>query len=128
METKTKGQIEAEISEVITKFKIEHIGKGPKEVKSYIIEDMVVIRLRGALTTFEEELAKNLEGIELVKRCRTCCLKNVQSVLRELLDSLLNVDMVSFYVDVNPPRDEMFVVLGLSKNVEAKFKVDKNCT
>ena len=66
METKTKGQIEAKISEVITKYKIEHIGKGPKKVKSYIIENMVVVRLKGALTIFEQELIKNPEGIELV--------------------------------------------------------------
>jgi len=59
MTNKTKGQIEAAMSEAITKFKIENIGKGPKEVKSYIIEDMMVIRLKGALTTSEQQLTKN---------------------------------------------------------------------
>ena len=128
MQTKTKGQIEAEISEVITKYKIEHIGKGPKKVKSYIIENMVVIRLKGALTIFEQELIKNPEGIELVRRCRVCCLKNAQGVLGELLHSLLNVDIISFYADVNPLIGEMFIVLGLSKDVEANFWVDKSST
>ena len=126
METKTKGQVEAKISEVITKFKIEHIGKGPKEVKSYIIEDMVVIRLKGALVTFEQQLTNTPKGIELVKRCRLSCLKYSQSVLAKLLHSLLNVDIVSFYADVNPLTAEMLIVLSLSKDVEANFQVDKN--
>jgi len=128
METKTKGQIEAEISEVITKFKIEHIGKGPKEVKSYIIEDMIVIRLKGALTTSEQQLTKSPEGTALVKRSRVCILEKAQSVLENLLHSLLNVDIISFYVDVNPKIAEMFIVLGLSKNIEANLQVDKNYT
>jgi len=67
MKNKTKGQIEAEISEAITKFKIENIGKGPEEVKSYIIEDMVVIRLKGILTHIEQELTKHPEGIDSYK-------------------------------------------------------------
>jgi len=128
METKTKGQIEAEISEVITKFKREYIGKGPKEVKSYIIEDMVVIRLKGALTTLEQQLTKDPEGINLVKRSRICCLRNAQSVLEKLLHSLLSVDIVGFYVDVDLPIGEMFMVLRLSKDVEANFQIDKSWT
>jgi len=128
MRNKTKGQIEAAISEAITKFKIENIGKGPKEVKSYIIEDMMVIRLKGALTISEQQLTKSPEGTALVKRSRVCLLEKAQSVLANLLHSLLNVDIVSFYVDVNPKIAEMFIVLGLSKNVEANFQVDKNST
>jgi len=128
MINKTKGQIEAAMSEAITKFKIDHIGKGPKEVKSYIIEDMIVIRLKGALTTSEQQLTKSPEGVALVKRCRICLLEKAQSVLENLLHSLLNVDIISFYVDVNPKIAEMFIVLGLSKNIEANFQIDKNYT
>ena len=122
MEIKTKGQVEAEISEVVTKFKREHVGKGPEEVKSYIIDDMVVIRLKGALTTYEQQLIDAPESIELIKQCRVCCLKNAQSILRDLLHNLLDVDITSFYVDVNPKIGEIFVVLSLSQNVESKFK------
>lgn len=128
MKNKTKGQVEAKISEAITNFKIKHIGKGPDEVKSYIIEDMVVIRLKRALTTFEQQLAKTPEGIELVKRCRTCLLERAREVLNEPLQNLLNIEIVSFYADVNPIIGEMFIVLGLSENAEIKFEVNKKFT
>ncbi len=128
METKTKGQIEAKISEVITKFKVEHIGKGPKEAKTYIIEDMVVIRLKGALTTLERQLSKSPEGIEIVNRSRIYLLQKSQCVLENLLQKLLDVDIASFYVDVNVEIAEMFIVLGLTKDVETKLQVDKKLT
>jgi uncharacterized protein YbcI len=44
----TKGQIEADISMAMTKFEKEHLGRGPKNVRTYIIEDMILIRLIGA--------------------------------------------------------------------------------
>ncbi len=42
---KTKGEIEAEISEAMVKFEVEYMGRGPKEARTHIIEDMVLVRL-----------------------------------------------------------------------------------
>ena len=50
MSEKTKGQIEALISEAIIKFEKEYMGRGPTETKTYIIKDMVFVRLKGVLT------------------------------------------------------------------------------
>ena len=44
---KTKGQIEAAVSEAVTKFEKEHTGRGPSDVRTYVVEDMIVVRLGG---------------------------------------------------------------------------------
>ncbi|MCK5327596.1 MAG: DUF2294 domain-containing protein, partial [Candidatus Latescibacteria bacterium] len=56
--TKTQGQIEAEISEAIINFEKEYMGRGPEETKTYLIDDMVLVRLQGVLTPAEKQLAK----------------------------------------------------------------------
>ena len=56
--TKTKSQLEVEISEAIIRFEREFMGRGPEETKTYIIDDMVLIRLRGVLTPAEKNLAE----------------------------------------------------------------------
>jgi len=53
---KTKGQIEAAISEAVTKFEKEYTGRGPSDVRTYVVEDMIVIRLKGLLLPVEERL------------------------------------------------------------------------
>jgi len=67
----TKGQIEAEISNALISFEKEHMGRGPVEAKTYIIQDIVVVRLKGILTPAEIHLAKDDEGILLIKKVRT---------------------------------------------------------
>nr|MDA3789436.1 Na-translocating system protein MpsC family protein [Desulfobacula sp.] len=47
---KSKGQVEAEISNALIAFEKEHMGRGPVDVRSHIIEDMILIRLKGVLT------------------------------------------------------------------------------
>jgi len=37
---KTKGQLEAEISDAIVKFEKEYMGRGPDEAKAYVIDDL----------------------------------------------------------------------------------------
>ena len=56
MMNKTKGQLEADISALITKFEKEHLGRGPKEVRTFIIHDLILVRLKGILTPAEEKL------------------------------------------------------------------------
>lgn len=121
MKNETKGQLEAKINEVITRFKTKHIGKSPKEVKSYIIDDMVVIRLKGALTTFEQQLIKNPEGAKIIKLGRICILEKSRDVINNLLQNSLNVNIKNSYIDVNPQNGDMFIVLELSEDIESKF-------
>jgi uncharacterized protein YbcI len=65
---KTKGEIEAEISKAIVQFEIDYMGRGPKEVRTHILEDIVGVRLKGVLTPAEQQLSRSAEGSELVKK------------------------------------------------------------
>jgi len=58
----TKGQTEAQISEALIKFEKEYMGRGPTEAKTYIIRDMLLVRLKEILTPAEEQLAKTADG------------------------------------------------------------------
>ena len=48
---KTKGEIEAEISRAMV---INYMGRGPKDAATYVVADMVVVRLKGVLTPAEQ--------------------------------------------------------------------------
>ena len=69
----TKGQLEADISEALIKFEKEYMGRGPEETKTYLIEDMVLIRLKGVLTPAEKQLTQtsgDTNGRFLIKQVR----------------------------------------------------------
>ena len=68
MKKKTRGQIEAKISETMIKFEKEFMGRGPEEAKTWIFKDLILVRLRGVLTPAEERLTKTPQGRELIKK------------------------------------------------------------
>lgn len=118
---KTRGQLEAEISTAATKFEKEYIGRGPKESKSFIIEDMVLIRLKGILTPAEEKLAAEEGGAQLIKQMRMRLIESSQHLLKEMIETITKSDVVGLLTDINPDTGERIFVFTLKDNLTARI-------
>lgn len=113
---KTKGQIEAEISEAIIKFEKEHMGRGPDETKTYIIGDMVLVRLRGVLTPAEKQLARsgdNFKGRDLIKQVRIELLEKAKMLLEKIIMDILGEKVVSLHTDISTITGERIIIFTL---------------
>ena len=119
---KTKGQIEAQISEAIIKFEKEYMGRGPTETKTYIIRDMILIRLKGVLTPAEEQLAKSTEGSTLIKRTRVQLLEGAKILLEQIVLDVTGFQTISLHSDISTKTGERFIIFTLDQNLEDKFK------
>lgn len=121
LQTMTKGQMEAQISNALISFEKEHMGRGPLEAKTYIIQDIVMIRLKGVLTPAESHLAKDNEGIQLIKQVRTKLLENAQEMLKEIIKEITGISPVSLHTDISTKTGERFIITTLSEDLERKL-------
>ncbi len=117
----TKGQMEACISEAIIKFEKEYLGRGPEETKTYIIKDMVFIRLNGVLTKAERTLSENIEGRMLVKQTRALLLENSRELLENAIQEITNCKIISMHTDISTKKGERIIVFILDKDLEKKM-------
>lgn len=118
--TKSKGEIEAEISRAIVQFEIDYMGRGPKEARTHIIEDMVVVRLKGVLTPAEEQLSKSTEGSELVKKMRSTLVERAKPLLYQVVNDITGTKVVDLHTDISTASGERVVVFTLERNLEAQ--------
>ncbi|MFQ6009280.1 MAG: DUF2294 domain-containing protein [Candidatus Zixiibacteriota bacterium] len=122
MMNKTKGQIEADISAAITQFEKDHLGRGPKEARTFIIQDMVLIRLRGVLTPAEEKLAKDEGGAQLIKQMRMRLIESSRPLLVEIIEEKIDAKIRTVHTDVSTRTGERVFIFGLDKNLENELK------
>ena len=122
MKNKTKGQVEAQISEAIIKFEKEYMGRGPTETKTYIIRDMIFIRLKGVLTPAEEQLAKTVAGAELIKKTRIQLLEDAKILLANIISGITGCQVKSLHSDISTKTGERIIVFTLDRNLEDDFK------
>lgn len=113
---KKKGQLEAEISEAIILFERESLGRGPEETKTYIIDDMVLVRLRGVLTRAEKELARTVErarGRDLIKQVRIELLERARPLLEAVIADATGRRVLSLHTDISTATGERLIVFVL---------------
>ena len=118
---KTKGQIEAEISEAIIKFEREYMGRGPEETRSYLLGDIILVRLRGVLTPAEKQLADSSdysEGGRLVKQVRMQLLEKARTLLEAIVRDITGRSVVSLHTDISTRTGERVIVWTLDGSVD----------
>jgi uncharacterized protein YbcI len=115
---KTKGEIEAEISRALVQFEIDYMGRGPKEARTHIIEDMLFVRLKGVLTPAEEQLTKTADGGELVKKMRTILIEKAKPLLYQVVGDISGAKILDLHTDISTASGERVFVFTLESNLE----------
>lgn len=118
----TKGQVEAKISEVISKFEVEHMGRGPASIRTIIFQDLVIVRVKGFLSKAETNLAINKEGVDLIKKLRAALFENSRASLEAAIHSILDVNVISTYSDVSTQTGEKLIGIVVDRDLEEMFK------
>jgi uncharacterized protein YbcI len=109
----SKGQVEAAISNGLIQFEKEYLGRGPLECKTYIIDDMVLIRLKGVLTPAEQQLAKNVQGTDLIKKMRSNLLEQGRGLLTVLIEEITSRKVVSLHTDISTKTGERVIIFTM---------------
>ncbi len=113
---KTQGQLEAEISEAVIKFEREYMGRGPEETRTFIVEDMIVVRLRGVLTPAEKNLAgidPESHGRTLIKQVRVELLEKARPLLERIIQDITGQALRSLHTDISTTTGERVIVFTL---------------
>ncbi|WP_315122407.1 DUF2294 domain-containing protein [uncultured Clostridium sp.] len=117
----TRGQLESKISEAVSKFEIEFMGRGPKEIKTIIYGDMIIVRLKGFLSQSEKKLAENTQGVKLIKEVRTALFENERGYFDNLVKEITNVNVVSAHSDVSTRTGEKIIILTVDEDLESRL-------
>ena len=113
---KTKGEIEAAICEAIIRFEQDHMGRGPKDIRAFLLDDLLLVRLSGVLTAAEQHLVKSQssdKGRSLLKEVRTHLIETARPLMESLVVDVTGVKVLSLHHDISTTTGEKIVVFTL---------------
>jgi len=116
---KTQGEIEATICDGITRFEQEYMGRGPKDIHTHLIGELLVVRLQGVLTAAEQQLVKTLpaeKGRDLLKQVRTQLIETARPVLEALVEEVTGVKVLSLHHDISTVTGEEVILFTLDES------------
>ena len=115
---RTQGEIESAICKGMSQFELEYMGRGPKDLRAYLLGDVLVVRLIGVLTAAEQHLVRTLpseKGRDLLKQVRTQLVEVACPKLSDLVREVTRVDVVSMHHDISTVTGEEFVLFTLQQ-------------
>ena len=120
-DVKSRGEYEDELTKAMIKFEVEQLGRGPDQVRTFILGDMILFRLNGVLTPAESALAQKREGHELVKEMRRQLNEASRPHFERIVRDVLGLKVVSLHTDMSAKTGERIIVLVVEKNIEDLF-------
>ena len=125
---KTQGEIEDAICDVIRRFEQDFMGRGPKDIHTHLLGDLLVVRLQGVLTAAEQHLVKSLsaeKGRDLLKQVRTHLIETARSVIERLVQEVTGVKVLTLHHDISTVTGEEVILFTLAESPvfrDAKWK------
>jgi uncharacterized protein YbcI len=116
---KTQGEIEAATCAGISRFEQDYMGRGPKDIHAYLINDLLVVRLKGVLTVAEQQLAVSLtpvKGRDLIKQVRIHLIETARPVMEAMVEEVTGSKVVSLHHDVSTSTGEEVVLFTLAES------------
>lgn len=115
---KTQGEIEAAVSQGIARFEQEYMGRGPKDVQTHLLGDLLLVRLHGVLTAAEQQLVKTLQpekGRDLLKEVRTQLIELARPVMEAMVQAATGASVVSLHHDISTTTGEEVMLFTLAE-------------
>ena len=116
---KTHGEIESAICEGISRFEQDYMGRGPKNIQTHLLGDLLVVRLQGVLTAAEQQLVKSLaaeKGRDLLKQVRTHLIETARPVMEAMVQEITGIKVVSMHHDISTKTGEEVVLFTLARS------------
>ena len=95
------------------------MGRGPKVIHTYLIDDFLVVRLKGVLTVAEQQLVAALpaeKGRDLLKQVRIHLVETARPTMEAMIEEVTGVKVVSLHHDISTVTGEEVVLFTLSES------------
>ena len=122
MPNSNKTDVEKAISKAIIRFEKEFMGRGPVNAGTYILDDLVVVRLKNVLTPAELKLAEAERGERgrlLIKTMRQELIEQGRPMLDAAIKEILGINVVSLHTDISAKTGERIIVFTLAAAPDA---------
>ena len=101
------------------------MGRGPKDIHSHLIGDLVVVRLQGVLTAAEQQLVQSQpteKGRDLLKQVRIQLVETARPVLESMVLEATGTKVVSLHHDISTTTGEEIVIFTLAEQPAVREK------
>ena len=116
---RSKEEIEAVISEEISRFGQDYMGRRPKEIHVHLLDDLLVIRLRGVVAAVEQHLVKSLpaeKGRDVLKQVRSHLIETSRPIMESMVEKITGEKILTMHHDICFKTGDEVILFTLARS------------
>jgi uncharacterized protein YbcI len=89
------------------------------DLHTHLINDILLVRLKGVLTAAEQQLVKSLaaeKGRDLLKQVRTHLMETARPVMETMVEKITGVKVLSLHHDISTVTGEEVILFTLAES------------
>ncbi|HLW61431.1 MAG TPA: DUF2294 domain-containing protein [bacterium] len=110
-------QVTEEVVHAMIRYLKERIGRGPEGYRTYVMDDMIILRLHNVLTPVEYAQAQSPESRKVIKDARTRLIEDLRPSLEEVFRQLTEANVVSMHSDLSTKTGESIIIFVLDRKL-----------
>ena len=125
---KTQGEIEAAVSQGVTIFMQEFMGRGPRDICTHLFKDILLVRLQGVLSAAEQhpvDVVPADKSRDLLKGVRTKLVEISRPRLEKMVEESCGMRCISLHHDVSTVTGEEFLLFTLAQMPDTRAAKNK---
>ena len=95
----------------------------PKDIRTHLLGDLLVVRLQGVLTAAEKHLVQQLptdKGRDLVKQVRSLLIETSRPIMEQMIEAIIGIKVLSLHHDISTVSGEEVLVFTLTGAVACR--------
>ena len=95
------------------------MGRGPKDIRTHLLGDLLVVRLQGVLTAAEQHLVKSLsadKGRDLLKQVRSHLIETARPIMEAMVEEITGVKVLTLHHDISTVTGEEVILFTLAES------------
>jgi uncharacterized protein YbcI len=117
---RSRGEQEAEFTRAIIRLEKEYLGRGPQDVRTFFVNDMIIVRIRGVLTPAELKLCETAEGRSLIKETRRQLFERARPFIEEIVQQVTGAIAESLHTDMSTKTGERVLVVTVTGRLDSR--------
>ena len=110
-------EVASAVGEAVRKFLNSHMGEDVTEIFTQVIDDAIIVRLKGVFPPAESKLCREDKGMKLIMELKEKLMERAKPLLRVIIEDLVEVKVVDIHSSFNPQTGEHVEVFILDRKL-----------
>jgi len=121
MNSKSNQEIEFAVSHAMAKFLKEQMGEEPEEVIAEFAGSSIIVRFKGILPPAEKNMARNQDGLKLIKELKEKLIERAKPVLKIMIKNIVNAEVIDIHSSFDPATGERIEIFILNEDFKKEI-------